>query len=309
MRALQRIGETPDNIDEFVEEIAPGMGEIYGAAAERDYLNAAGHRFALTVGHPQVDTLAWFDGTRAAGLLWHMTRQSVGYIGLVHVLRPFVGRGIEKQLVRQAVADLRAKNVRAIVFEGLGFSAASLDEAFADAGFEKAERLLMSASLSTPELAHEGPPLSEPCARRDWRRAAAVIVDTYRDHPDRRIHPDVHCVDDCEQFVSNAACGTFGTTQDRYHRILSRGGKAAGIVLGCEVAPENGFVLQVAVRPEFQGQGLGTRLLQELAHEFRVSSLPRIALGVTASNPARRLYERLGFEPRRAVDSYVWWRT
>ena len=48
--------------------------------------------------------------------------------------------------------------------------------------------------------------------------------------------------------------------------------------------------LTIAVGPTHRGHGLGTRLLAELCR-----AVPRCSLSVDHRNPARRLYERLGF--------------
>jgi ribosomal protein S18 acetylase RimI-like enzyme len=78
------------------------------------------------------------------------------------------------------------------------------------------------------------------------------------------------------------------------------------VVLGAIIAPGTGFVLQVAVRREKQGHGLGTDLLRGLAAAFRDAGLRDVALGVTRGNPAEGLYARLGFEVLREVNAYVW---
>ncbi len=48
--------------------------------------------------------------------------------------------------------------------------------------------------------------------------------------------------------------------------------------------------------------------MREAADAFRRQGLDRTALGVTVDNPARRLYERLGFAPIKPIDAYAWWR-
>lgn len=55
----------------------------------------------------------------------------------------------------------------------------------------------------------------------------------------------------------------------------------------------------VYVAPEFRGRGLGRDLMQAaLQHAFAWPGLRQVNLGVHAANePARRLYESLGFEP------------
>jgi ribosomal protein S18 acetylase RimI-like enzyme len=51
----------------------------------------------------------------------------------------------------------------------------------------------------------------------------------------------------------------------------------------------------VAVREGRRGDGLGGRLLTELAEAARAAGFSRLSLSVEVENPARRLYERLGY--------------
>lgn len=66
-------------------------------------------------------------------------------------------------------------------------------------------------------------------------------------------------------------------------------------------APGYGYVaddvpeVTIAVVPEWRGRGLGGRLLQELLACAHEAGLGRVSLSVSPANPARRLYERLGF--------------
>jgi ribosomal protein S18 acetylase RimI-like enzyme len=53
-------------------------------------------------------------------------------------------------------------------------------------------------------------------------------------------------------------------------------------------------VLDIALLPAFRGRGIGTKLLEAILEEAR-SSLRTVTLHVEQYNPARRLYERLGF--------------
>ena len=57
-----------------------------------------------------------------------------------------------------------------------------------------------------------------------------------------------------------------------------------------DVTPE----LAIAVKPEYLGCGVGTPMLQHLL-EAAKHRYPRVVLSVRATNPAKRLYERLGF--------------
>lgn len=54
-------------------------------------------------------------------------------------------------------------------------------------------------------------------------------------------------------------------------------------------------LVQIQVLPEYQGKGIGEQLIQGLLGEARQAGVP-VTLSVLRGSPARRLYERLGFE-------------
>ena len=60
--------------------------------------------------------------------------------------------------------------------------------------------------------------------------------------------------------------------------------------------PKEIRLIDIALLPRFRGTGIGTRLLAELIAESKARGVP-LTIHVEMSNPARRLYERLGFAP------------
>lgn len=64
--------------------------------------------------------------------------------------------------------------------------------------------------------------------------------------------------------------------------------------------PEN-LLLFVAVRPELRGQGIGGKLIRRALKRCQGS----VKLHVEPDNPARRLYERLGFTSKYVEMRYV----
>lgn len=54
-------------------------------------------------------------------------------------------------------------------------------------------------------------------------------------------------------------------------------------------------IIDITILPEHRGRGLGTALLKHLLQESAAEGRP-VVLHVEQHNPARRLYERLGFE-------------
>jgi GNAT superfamily N-acetyltransferase len=55
-------------------------------------------------------------------------------------------------------------------------------------------------------------------------------------------------------------------------------------------------VIDIALLPAARGRGVGTTLLRSLMDEARAAGKP-LTIHVEHGNPARRLYERLGFRP------------
>ena len=53
-------------------------------------------------------------------------------------------------------------------------------------------------------------------------------------------------------------------------------------------------IMDIALLPEHRGRGIGTRLVQDVLDEARASGRS-VSLHVEETNPAKRLYERMGF--------------
>ena len=69
--------------------------------------------------------------------------------------------------------------------------------------------------------------------------------------------------------------------------------QAVGVFVA-ERRPTEWFVGNIAIAPQIQGQGLGAALLRDLLATAAHDGLPT-RLQVLLVNPARQLYERLGF--------------
>ncbi len=60
----------------------------------------------------------------------------------------------------------------------------------------------------------------------------------------------------------------------------------------------SGLVMELHIDPEFQGRGVGRRLLETAEQHFRSTGSDWVSLGVFPTNgEARRFYERLGYRP------------
>jgi ribosomal protein S18 acetylase RimI-like enzyme len=80
------------------------------------------------------------------------------------------------------------------------------------------------------------------------------------------------------------------------HRVGAAWCRVLGEVLVRDDAARPIPELAIAVAPDYQGRGVGTRLLDGLARAAAAAGHQAIALTVNSRNPALRLYERHGFE-------------
>ena len=82
-------------------------------------------------------------------------------------------------------------------------------------------------------------------------------------------------------------------------------GELAGFILGFKHAPFEGRVFWLAIRPRYQGRGIGMRLMLAILKAFRNMGALGATLEVRVSNrKAQSLYANLGFQMLAIWPSY-----
>jgi GNAT superfamily N-acetyltransferase len=90
-------------------------------------------------------------------------------------------------------------------------------------------------------------------------------------------------------------------------QVIVVDGQDAG-VLQTEQRPDEVFLANIEIAPAFQGHGLGGRIISDIITDAHVGGLP-VTLRVLHVNPARRLYERLGFVEFDRTETHALMRT
>lgn len=85
--------------------------------------------------------------------------------------------------------------------------------------------------------------------------------------------------------------------------LIWTGKQRAGRLMAARTA-EAIILLDISLLPVFRNQGIGTSILKALQNESAATRKP-VALSVMAANPARVLYERLGFQIVQQSDAYL----
>ncbi len=99
-----------------------------------------------------------------------------------------------------------------------------------------------------------------------------------------------------QQALAHADCATMAETNGKITGYqISSGGR------------QGGHLARLAVRPEYQGQGVGRALVSEMIRYFEKRNAPRITVNTQSDNaPSLALYRSLGFE--LTGESYAVWR-
>jgi ribosomal protein S18 acetylase RimI-like enzyme len=195
-----------------------------------------------------------------------------------------------ERAARAALADLRGMRIAG-------------DEALGHALIAAGGRALRHAHLMSHDLA-ERPDWHEPPGYRlsDVDRPAADLVDAFRaayppGHVDRREESDEQVLNLLDGYVEGREFGPL--LRGSGLAATPDGAVVGGILIGTLPGdpPLNGpWIIEVFRDPEHPGVG---RALLERA--LAIADAPALGLMVTEGNPARGLYEALGFRVVRTV--------
>jgi ribosomal protein S18 acetylase RimI-like enzyme len=87
------------------------------------------------------------------------------------------------------------------------------------------------------------------------------------------------------------------------HQIVLSDGEQAGRLLICSNG-EAAVLVDISLMPEYRNRGIGGELIRAMLKQCDEKRTPA-KLQVLKTNPARRLYERLGFRETSVDDMYV----
>ena len=140
--------------------------------------------------------------------------------------------------------------------------------------------------------------------------AARLIATSYQGHVDSQINDQYRSPGGALRFLINIVqfpgCGLFFAPASFAARDLRTGG-LCGVSLASMVAPDVGHITQLCVAPSHRGRRLGYELIRRSMQALTRQGCRSVTLTVTSANQtALRLYESMGFHPRRDFAALVW---
>ncbi len=117
----------------------------------------------------------------------------------------------------------------------------------------------------------------------------------------KSLEASVKLLEDIEQSV-------YGKYKDGHSKILMHDGKAIGAIFLTMTANDTGYIPDICILPDYRGKGLGKAILiYSLKEQMKLESeLIKNNLDVTKENPAKYLYERVGYEDVTHYSMYRW---
>jgi len=129
-------------------------------------------------------------------------------------------------------------------------------------------------------------------------------------HIDQIVFPNFFgTINDCRELIKNIMNNVYGEYKEPYSWLLRKNGKLVGACLyTIRNNGDTGYIPDIVVDPEYQGQGLGKAMLIYTMKELLKGEpdIVKVDLDVTLENNARFLYKSIGYENVHESSIYVW---
>lgn len=303
---LQAVRVSLDALNEGLQAyVAAGGFPLPEDSNLLEYLTSAA-RF----GQLQAEVAVMRDGTPAGRAVGIAAWRANGSAGLLHVLYALPDAPPESAslLLERVLAALRTYALSDGILVELPILQPGVREALQAAGFVGVERLVMALELTGQDWT---PSLPAGYAIRAWRdddllAAARVIHAANVGTLDAMIIPELRALPATQRIVRQTLQGRYGAFDRLASAVAIYEGQIIGVTLVTRRRPQEGFTAEICVLPAYQRRGVGRALLYHTHAALLAARLPTATLGVTAGNPARRLYEQLGYRLVGSVWTFVW---
>jgi GNAT superfamily N-acetyltransferase len=270
-------------------------------------------RMAARHGTMQV-VVAVQDGPRrvTCGIVAWRVDQRAGFVNLLYVLPQLpadIGMRVACELLEHALAGAQREGVPLGVFAELAEVPEPVRQALGVLDFVGVERVIMHAELAGQAWDAITPPgyTLRGWQAHDLRAAADVIYRANVGTLDAQIIPELRALEGVHHIVRQTVGGRYGAFDaEASGVILDSEGEAAGVTLATRRRSGQGFTAEICVLPEHRRHGLARALLARTHACLMTGGVTTAMLGVTGGNPARRLYESMGYTPIGSVWTYVW---
>ncbi len=249
-------------------------------------------------------------GSATIGFAYYVVEASRCSVGDIFVSREARGAGADRLMAAAILEKLnRLPRMRRVESQCVGVGNEGANDLFEAQGFERFDRYYMMADLTSLDHSafqrDEGRsgPLHDISIRAweedDFLQAARIIHRSYRGKHDSRINSQYATEEGCAELLmiltDHVWCGEFLPHVSRV-AVKSATDSQAGVLIASRIAAGTGHIGQISIHPDFQGIGLGRRMIYGALSEFHRRGFNSASLAVTSANAvALHLYQSCGF--------------
>jgi ribosomal protein S18 acetylase RimI-like enzyme len=251
------------------------------------------------------------DGRPVGYCFWVQEGRRV-LIGDLFVVESARGQGIDFDLVEAMLKEVGVHRIDRIESQNIGFGLDGIGRIYKKHGFVSYNRYFLikriieesrieGSSSQTRYVNRERAFRLRQYHSNDFAAIARLIYDSYIDQPDSLINSQYASYSGCKEFfgnlISNTGCGRFLRAQSLVAEIEETK-KIIGAIITTSISPGNAHLPQISVMPEFQGLGLGRKMIEVVFNRLKEAGYRSGSLAVSAENKhAVKLYESCGFKP------------
>ncbi|MFW9921057.1 MAG: GNAT family N-acetyltransferase [Candidatus Thorarchaeota archaeon] len=180
-------------------------------------------------------------------------------------------------------------------------------------GFDKFDRKHMTLSREKiedlPDSSLDGSFTFQSYTSDDKQEMSALIYDANVDNIDVKVFPNFFGSEEAvKDLITSIENNVYGKYTEGYSLILRKEGEAVGAIFLTQTDDVTGYIPDICIRKDNRRQGLGRAILVQSFKDMinGMPALRRINLDVTMKNPARFLYESLGFEDVNHYSVHLW---
>jgi len=247
--------------------------------------------------------------------------QTVGYayyvvVGHLGILSGFVvapewsHAAVGESLLHATVDAIRQQGATRIECPCVSMPHTWLVAAFERAGFQTYWREFLRLDLQRehPSVRPPAPIQLEPWHGMSLHEVGALMQAAYAGTADVEINALYRTAEGCcsvlDDLLNQGGCGALVTTASVLARVR---GQVIGFVLVTEIAPRQAHLVQVAVLPAYQRQGVGRLLVQHSLAQLAQLRFDTLSLMVSRANHrALQLYQALGLQGVLAFPVFCW---
>ncbi len=248
-------------------------------------------------------------GSSTAGYGYFVVESGRGVLTGLAVAPEWRGRDVGPLLVRAMIQELMLRGVVRIESQFLSYDAPWLVPCFESEGFEsyarEFRRLALKPRGSCPPCPEEPPETPDPFVYRSWKswnltEASQVMESAHVSGIDARMNELYRSSEGCRSLLTSVlrhrGCGSAILDASSVARD-PRTDRAVAFAVVTETSVRKAHLAQLAVAPDYQGRGLGRRILSRVIGRLSDMGYDGISLMVSRDNHrALDLYRSMGFE-------------